>query len=111
MNVCKNEIRDAIEKELISANEIHPPFASLHEAYAVTLEELEEATNKLMQCNGFMNDVWSYTKEDNIQGALEAFKYLKHSAEHLAQEACQVAAMAIKAEQSIADKMSSEKPQ
>ena len=43
MNVCKDEIRDAIEHELVSANEIHPLFASLHEAYAVILEELEEA--------------------------------------------------------------------
>jgi hypothetical protein len=108
MNVCENEIRDAVEAELIAANEKYPPFASLHEAYAVILEEYEEADDELMACDEFIQDVWRYTKEDNTQGALEAFKYLKHRAEHLAQEACQMAAMANKAEQSFADKMNLE---
>ena len=36
------EIYEAIEKELNSANVQHPPFKSLHEAYAVILEEVDE---------------------------------------------------------------------
>lgn len=31
-----------IETELDYANKLHPPFKSLHEAYAVILEELDE---------------------------------------------------------------------
>lgn len=100
---CKDEIRDAIEAELISAKENHGLFASPHEAYAVTLEELEEAANELMSCNRQLHAAWESIKEDNASSVLEAFECLKHSAEHLAQEACQVAAMAIKAEQSIAE--------
>lgn len=105
MNVCENEIRDAVEVELIAANEKHPPFASLHEAYAVILEELEEATTELMLCNGYIQEVWKCTKDDDIQGALEAFEKLKHTSQRLAMEACQADAMAIKAEQSFAEKM------
>lgn len=106
MNICENEIRDAVEVELIAANENHPPFASLHEAYAVTLEELEEATTELMLCNGYIHEVWGCTKDDDIKGALEAFEKLKHTSQRLAQEACQVSAMAIKAEQSFIAKLS-----
>lgn len=108
MNVCKNEIRDAIENELVSANEIHPPFASLHEAYAVTLEEFEEAKNELDDCTEDLDFIWQRTKEDRIGYALIGFANLRHHAERLAQEACQLAAMAIKAEQSFAEKMKSE---
>lgn len=105
MNVCKNEIKDAIEAELVSANETHPPFASLHEAYAVILEELEEATDELMLCSKSIQKAWHCIKEDNIQGTLAHFARLKYRAERLAMEACQVAAMANKAEQSFAEKL------
>lgn len=108
MNVCKNEIMDAIEAELIAANEKHPPFASLHEAYAVLLEEFEEADDELMSCNESLCKAWYNVKNDNIQAALDLLCKLKSSAECLAMEACQMAAMAIKAEQSIADKINLE---
>jgi len=100
MNVCENEIRDAVEVELITANEKHPSFASLHEAYAVTLEELEEATDELMLCDGYIHEAWQHTKDDNVQGVLEAFEKLKYASQRLAMEACQVSAMAIKVDQS-----------
>lgn len=105
MNVCKNEILDAIEAELVSANEIHPPFASLHEAYAVTREEFEEADDELRLCNECIQKAWHCIKNDNIQGALGYFARLKYRAERLAMEACQMAAMAIKAEQSFSEKL------
>ena len=36
------KIEELVQQELKEANEIHPAFASDHEAYAVILEELEE---------------------------------------------------------------------
>lgn len=105
MNVCENEIRDAIEAELVSANEKQPPFTSLHEAYAVILEEFEETDDELMLCNECIQKAWHCIKDDNIQGALHYFARLKYRAERLAMEACQVAAMAIKAEQSFSEKL------
>lgn len=108
MNVCKNEIRDAVEAELIAANEKHPPFTSLHEAYAVILEEFEEAKHELIACDKLIQEIWTCTKMDKIKVALAYFARLRYNAERLAMEACQMAAMAIKAEQSFADKMGSE---
>lgn len=108
MNVCKNEICDAIEAELVSANETHPPFASLHEAHAVTREEFEEADDELMLCNEYIQKAWFCIKMDNVQGALNYFARLKYRAERLAMEACQMAAMAIKAEQSFSEKLGPE---
>lgn len=108
INVCENEIRDAIEAELVAANEKNPPFASLHEAYAVILEEFEEANDEFMLCHEYLQKAWNCIKENNTQGALDYFVRLKYKAERLAMEACRVAAMAIKAEQSFAGKMSSE---
>lgn len=105
MIVCKNEIRDAVEAELTAANEKHPLFVSLHEAYAVTLEELEEAADELRLCFEYIHEAWKHIKDDNIQGALDRFAHLGYRTQRLAQEACQVSAMAIKAESSLAEKM------
>lgn len=66
MNACKNEILDAIEAELVLANEIHPPFASLHEAYAVTREEFEEADDELRLCNDCIQKAWHCITENQI---------------------------------------------
>lgn len=109
MIVCENEIRDAIESELISAKENHGLFASPHEAYAVTLEEFEEVKNELYDCEEDLDFIWQRTKEDRIGYALIGFANLRRHAERLAQEACQLAAMAIKAEQSFAEQMEDKK--
>lgn len=104
MNVCQNEIRDAIEHELVSANEIHPPFASLHEAYAVILEELEEAEEQLKLCKTLLELAWERIRNDSITHALITMRSIERTAGHLAEEACQVSAMAIKAQQSEAER-------
>jgi hypothetical protein len=36
------QVLDEVLDELLRARAIHPPFRSLHEAYAVILEELDE---------------------------------------------------------------------
>ena len=38
----KTEIFKRVEKELEDANSVHPQFNSLHEGYAVILEEVDE---------------------------------------------------------------------
>ncbi|MDE6020537.1 MAG: hypothetical protein K2H01_06050 [Ruminococcus sp.] len=105
MNVCKNEISDAVEAELVAANEKYPPFASLHEAYAVVKEEFEEAKVEIDEYKKLMDDFWNCIKDDDIRGALELTAKMKHTGIRLAMEASQMAAMAIKAEQSIVNKM------
>ena len=67
------EIVEEVDKELLSSYKHGRKFASLHEAYAVILEELDE--------------VWDVTKQ----------KRKHRDAGHLRYELIQVAAMAIKA--------------
>lgn len=103
MNVCKDEIRDAVEKELESANELHPLFSSLHEAYAVMLEEYEEAIEQAHLCEEEMAELWRTVKSDHLKGSLESLNWIRVHAEKSAEEFCQLSAMAIKAIQSVTD--------
>jgi hypothetical protein len=104
MNVCRQEILCAVATELTSANEKHPPFASLHEAYAVIKEELEEAECELEKACDCLECAWECIKQDNAEDALKHLGWLRIRAKHLAMEACQVAAMCDKAEQSLRGK-------
>lgn len=67
-----HQLAEDIDAEIHSAKKF-PPFYSLHEAYAVILEELDE--------------VWEITK----------LKKCNRDREHLRKELIQVAAMAIRA--------------
>ena len=102
MDVIQNDIRDAIEKELCSANERFPLFASLHEAIAVIAEEKEEAGEEMQRVTSSLLDAWCQIRKNEPKTALEHLVRLKFSAEALAIEACQVAAMCEKAAQSAA---------
>lgn len=101
MNVSNLEITKAVEAELTSANEKHPPFASLHEAYAVIKEELEEAEYELGEACDSLEGAWGCIKQDNAEDALKHLGLLGIRAKRLAMEACQVVAMCDKAEQSL----------
>ena len=103
MNVILNDIRDAIEKELASAKERFPMFASMHEAIAVIAEEKEECDDALRQ--GVISNLlaaWCCVRRNETKQALDHLTRLKFKAEELAIEACQVAAMCEKAVQSAA---------
>lgn len=102
MNVIENDIRDAIEKELVGANERFPLFASMHEAAAVIAEERDEAADALAEVREMFDTLWRAIKRDNMPVALSAIRRMGYNAEHLAIEACQVAAMCEKAVQSAA---------
>lgn len=102
MNVIQDDIRDAIEKELIAAKERFPLFASLHEAAAVIAEERDEAFDEMKRLNIFLSAAWEKIKEDSDKTALEYITKAKIIAERLSIEACQVAAMCEKAIQSAA---------
>lgn len=90
-----NKIEELVQEELKEANEIHPAFASDHEAYAVIKEELEECWEELAACSRQLDGIWEQTKNDVNSHAL--YTYLKQHAIRLVQEAIQLAAMADKA--------------
>lgn len=101
MNVIQDDIRDAIEKELVGANERFPLFASPHEAIAVIAEEVDEAADALVYVKDDLINAWGRVKND--LDALGIITKMKVEAENLAIEACQVAAMCEKAVQSAAN--------
>lgn len=98
MIVCEKPIDDAISMELEEACKVHGErFNSLHEAYAVIKEELEEAEEELQRCKRKLEDVWSDVRKNNTEDALYDLLSIEAAAKNTATECCQVAAMAEKA--------------
>ena len=92
MTKLKSEVRTLISRELERANQDNPQFHSPHEGYAVLLEELDEVEvefNRLKLCVGFL---WERIKHDIPADPV----LVRVTAERLACEAIQVAAMAQK---------------
>lgn len=105
MNVCENEIRDAIEAELEAINE---NFQLTGEAGIAAHEALKEVELELAQCQKLRSELRTCIGNGRVQGTLLAITRLKYTEIQLIQKACKAVAMAIKAEQSIADMMSLE---
>ena len=80
-------------KELEKANEMHPAFHSTHEGYAVILEEVEEAEEALAEVKRWTEYLWENVRSDKTPDGLDE---LYTEAVNLANEAIQVAAMALK---------------
>lgn len=92
----KAVILDLIGDELKSANNTHPPFRSLHEAYAVTREEYEETAEELSECDYYLLQLWRAVRSDNCDDFYDEARALKNRAVALIQEAIQLGAMAEK---------------
>lgn len=94
MNVVKNDIENLVKKELLASNRKYPLFHSGHEAYAVILEESEEASTELVELELCLRSIWKNVKEDNVSRDLkEIILESKKRVINLACEAVQVAAM------------------
>ena len=94
MNVTKAEIENCVYKELLAANEIHKPFASPHEGWAVLREEIEEMAAEVDRVKNMHELMWDLTKKD--KSAYGCAKLMREAAVSAAAEAVQVAAMAEK---------------
>lgn len=94
------KIRPAIEKlaemEKQDANRKFPLFHSMHEGYAVLLEEVEEAQESLNLAEGSLSMLWAHIRDNNAGRALEFAGRVREHALDLAVEAVQAAAMAQK---------------
>lgn len=101
MDAVKNDIKKLIDRELDAANEVNPPFTSMHEAYAVIKEELEEAEDEAEKAVRFLDIAWHSIKQPDdigINNAKVAIADMYKAAMNLAVEAVQVAAMCKKAQ-------------
>lgn len=96
-DVVKRDLYGLIDKELEAANQKFPLFNSAHEAFAVILEEAEEAKEEAGNLDILMNNFWIGVKENHDPEALhEELTGIYKTAIDLAVEAIQTAAMARK---------------
>ena len=92
------KVQELVDFELERANTIHPPrFNSYHEAYAVILEELEEAEAELKNARERIGWAWHHIKLDMEKVAEIGFASAEKYAIEAAAEMIQVAAMVRKA--------------
>lgn len=97
-------IEKLINEELQSANKKFPLFSSWHEAYAVILEEMEEANNEAdVMCNLYLDRLWRDIKAKASSEAdrFEDIGMLRGRAVRAIEELIQVAAMCDKAVMSL----------
>lgn len=77
-------------------------FASMHEGFAVLMEEVAEAADDFDRLeDDAMQDLWCAIREDDTEGAKMAAMGVEKLALHLACEAIQVVAMARKMQKTI----------
>ena len=97
MNIAKEHVVGLVAMELQHAKENHEDFHSLHEGYAVMLEEIDECRDELQIIQSLNSDLWETVKDDDATGAKANMDEIEAAAIRLASEAIQVAAMAQKA--------------
>lgn len=90
----------AIEEELLEANKKFRAFASTHEGYAVTLEELQELKEDFELVEEQLERIWLLTKDNaDKQTFEEVLAEAVKDATMLVSEAIQTAAMLRKFQQ------------
>jgi len=68
-------------------------YHSLHEGYAVLLEEVEETTDELKRVREELNELWLNIKSNDNKGAAEALRRIYTHAYFMLQEATQIVAV------------------
>lgn len=91
-------IDSLVSDEIKAAADTHPPkFSSLHEGYAVVLEERDEAKDEIDIMDDWLLRAWDCIKVDDTKGAECYFLNAERRAIMAAAELIQVAAMCRKA--------------
>ena len=94
MNAVENQVRELVAVELESANRQFPQFHSLHEGWAVMLEEIREMRDEMNKIDKHHDAMFFHIMHNS--SALECAKEVREHALWAACEAIQVAAMAQK---------------
>lgn len=90
-------VKRTTEEELTAANKAWRQFASTHEGYAVILEEAQEAEVELQKVARQIAIIWEMTKQNAPHEEIKAAAdVLEQTAQNMAAEAIQTAAMARK---------------
>ena len=88
------KINEAVVLELIHATKTYgTSYHSLHEGYAVLLEEVEEAAKELDYIENHLSMIWYAVKSDNEAEVKSNARVIALDAVNLAKEAVQIAAV------------------
>ncbi|MCM1330435.1 MAG: hypothetical protein NC253_13455, partial [Ruminococcus sp.] len=93
MNAVQKDVEALVQKELKAANKKFPLFNSVHEGYAVLLEETEELESESASVKYDMLCLWNAVKGNNSEAAEATVSHTYERAVNAAVEAIQVAAM------------------
>ena len=97
MTKLLTDLQGVVQNEYARAGKQHGyTFNSLHEAYAVTLEEVEEASVEMQGVYNRMMALWESVKRDNDSLTKQAALDILDKSMLMAAEAVQIAAMAQK---------------
>lgn len=75
MDLTEREILEMIETELARADRIYEPFISVHEGYAILLEEIDELWDEIKKSKGRLAS--EKMVEESIQVAVVAVKFIR----------------------------------
>ena len=93
MNVVHEEVLALVQKEHDAAAEKYGPIASLHEGYAVLLEEVEETKEACNSINNRCEFFWENVRNNFTNTAFLTVSGIYSQAINTACEAIQVAAV------------------
>ena len=90
----EKKINEAVTLEIISACKTYgADYHSLHEGYAVLLEEVEEAEKELDYIKNHLAMIWDAVKVDDENEVKGNARIIALDAVNLAKESCQIAAV------------------
>ena len=73
--LADSQLTVAVESELQNIRKVYgKQYASLHEGYAVLLEEVEETESELERVKEELSELWSCIKQNDNKGAAEALR-------------------------------------
>lgn len=93
MNVVKEHVKFLVNKEYDAVNETHKPIASMHEGYAVLLEEIEEVCESCEELKRRNAAFWYEIRTNNDKCLKSVIGKMLETSIEAACEAIQVAAV------------------
>ena len=97
MKELLKQMDEASDKELERANLTKPLFNSLHQAYGVLAEEIDEAKDNFVEVEKHLNDFFKCMRGDLFEESCVCCEKMKQEALLCAAEMIQVASMCQKA--------------
>lgn len=92
--LADGHLNSAVECELKNIRKVYgQQYNSLHEGYAVLLEEVEETQSELERVKEELSELWLCIKQNDNKGAAEALRRINTHAYFMFQECAQVNAV------------------